>query len=136
VLDEYITQWYILAVNSPARIFKTAWFAKAARKAHIPDAELLRVVKEAIDGQVTDMGGGVFKKRLNRNEHRAIILSKHGDCWVFQHLFAKKDQANISASDLMMLRRLTKEYAALSGVQMQQLLDDQHWTEISCELKI
>jgi len=24
------------------RVFKTAWFSKAARKAHIPDSELVR----------------------------------------------------------------------------------------------
>jgi len=37
---------------------------------------------------------------------------------------AKKDQANISESDLMALRRLAKGYAALSPSQVQQLIDD------------
>jgi len=43
---------------------------------------------------------------MNRNEHRAILLAKSGQDWVFQHLFAKKDQANISTSELAALRRL------------------------------
>jgi len=122
-------------MNSPIRIFKTPWFAKAARKAQITDAELLRVAAQAEQGQAVDMGGGVFKKRLNRNEHRAIILAKSGQSWVFQHLFAKKDQANISASDLADLRRLAKGYAALSDTQVQQLLDNRDWMEIPCEPK-
>jgi len=80
---------------------------------------------------VVDLGGGVFKKRLNRNEHRALILAKRGDCWVFQHIFAKKDQANINASDLASLRLLAKEYANLSPAEVQQLLDNRKWMEIT-----
>jgi len=117
-------------MNPPTRIFKTAWFAKAARKAGIDDAALREAVQQAMRGQVVDLGGGVFKKRLNRNEYRALILAKRGDCWVLQHMFAKKDQANISASDLASLRRLAKGYADLSHAQIQQLLDDREWTEI------
>jgi len=118
-------------MNPVARVFKTTWFAKAARKAQIADSELLRVAEQVMQGQVVDLGGGVFKKRLNRNEHRAIILAKRGDCWVFQHLFAKKDQANISTSDLAILKQLAKGYAALSDVQVQQMLDDDEWKEIT-----
>jgi len=33
-------------MNLPVHIFKTAWFAKAARKAGIVDTELLRVVEQ------------------------------------------------------------------------------------------
>jgi len=117
-------------MNPSPRIFKTAWFAKAARKAGIDDATLREAAQQAMRGQAVDLGGGVFKKRLNRNEHRALILAKHGDCWVFQYMFAKKDQANISASDLASLRRLAKGYADLSHAQIQQLLDDRKWTEI------
>jgi len=118
-------------VNYPARIFKTAWFSKAACKAHIPDAELLRVVREAIDGQVIDMGGGVFKKRLNRNEHRAIILSKRGDCWVFEYLFAKQDKANISRAELLGFREIVVTYSSLTTEQINLLINDGAWVELS-----
>lgn len=60
------------------RVFKSAWFAKAARKAGIADSELCEAAREAMQGQVEDLGGGVFKKRLNRNMHRAIVLAKSG----------------------------------------------------------
>jgi len=119
--------------DAPCRIFKTAWFAKAAQKSHIPDAELLDAIAQAIQGQVVDLGGGVYKKRLNRNAHRAIILTKHGDRWVFQHLFAKKDQDNISASNLLALRQLAKFYATFDDERIEQLLDDQEWVELGDE---
>ena len=55
------------------RVFKAALFSKAARKAHINDVELCVAIREAMQGQVDDLGGGVFKKRLNDNMHRSII---------------------------------------------------------------
>lgn len=60
------------------RTFKTAWFAKAARKAHISDEELCEAIRQVALGQADDLGGGVFKKRLNKNRHRSIILAKSG----------------------------------------------------------
>jgi hypothetical protein len=49
------------------RIFKTAWFAKAAWKAHIPDEELCSAIRQVMLGQADHLGGGVFKKRLRKN---------------------------------------------------------------------
>ena len=60
------------------RTFKTAWFAKAARKARISDSELCDAIREVMNGQADDLGGGVFKKRLNKNMYRSIILAKGG----------------------------------------------------------
>lgn len=64
--------------TATARTFKTAWFAKAAGKARISDDELCEAIREVMKGQVDDLGGGVFKKRLNKNMHRSIILAKFG----------------------------------------------------------
>jgi len=80
------------------RTFKTAWFAKAARKAHITDAELCKAIRQVALGQVDDLGGGVFKKRLNDNMYRSIVLAKSGEFWVFVYLFAKQDRENIDWS--------------------------------------
>ena len=52
-------------------------------------------------GQVDDLGGGVFKKRINNNMHRAIILAKAGRFWKFEYLFAKNDRENIKAAELV-----------------------------------
>ena len=62
--------------GGPARTFKTAWFSKAARKALIADKELCAAIAQVRKGQCDDLGGGVFKKRLDKNRHRSIILAK------------------------------------------------------------
>lgn len=113
-----------------ARTFKTAWFAKAARKALIADDELCEAVQEVMQGQADDLGGGVFKKRLNKNRHRSILLAKGGRHWVYQFLFAKKDQANIANDDLTDFRLVAKRYAALNDDQITKLISAGDWMEI------
>lgn len=66
------------------RAFKSAWFAKAARKAKITDAELCKAIEQVMVGQADDLGGGVFKKRLGGNRHRSIVLARGGDWWVYE----------------------------------------------------
>ncbi|MCY0150706.1 type II toxin-antitoxin system RelE/ParE family toxin [Hoeflea sp. G2-23] len=92
------------------RVFKTAWFAKAAKKARISDKALLKAIHQVALGQADDLGGGVFKKRLNDNMHRSIVLAKAGEFWVFAYLFAKKDRANIDDDELLAFRKLTDLY--------------------------
>ena len=113
-----------------ARAFKTAWFAKAARKARITDEELYEAFQDVINGQADDLGGGVFKKRLNKNMHRSIILAKGGRYWICQYLFAKKDRANIEDDELKDFRILAKSYATLTNEQIAKLLDDTDLMEI------
>lgn len=112
------------------RIFKTAWFSKAARKARIRDDELCEAIQEVMKGQADDLGGGVFKKRLNRNMHRSIILAKGGQYWVYEYLFAKKDRANIEDDELEDFRTLAKSYAMLNEEQLAKLLEDEDLREI------
>ena len=71
--------------------FKASWFSKAARKSGIGDDELCRAIRQVVNGQADDLGGGVFKKRLNENRHRSIILAKGGRHWIYEYLFAKKE---------------------------------------------
>lgn len=92
------------------RYFKTAWFAKAAKKARIADRELHKAIVQVTQGQADDLGGGVFKKRLKDNRHRAIILAKAGEFWVFTYLFAKQDRANIDEDELLAFRKLADIY--------------------------
>ncbi len=94
----------------PERVFKTAWFAKAAKKARISDKALSKAIVQVALGQADDLGGGVFKKRLNDNMHRSIVLAKAGEFWVFAYLFAKKDRANIDDDELLAFRKLADLY--------------------------
>jgi hypothetical protein len=116
--------------ESCARAFKTAWFAKAAKKALITDAELCDAIRQVMQGLADDLGGGVYKKRLNSNRYRSIILAKAGRYWVYEYLFAKKDRDNIEDDELAGFRVLAKAYAGLTNSQLAQLLQDQDLMEI------
>ena len=80
---------------SQPRAFKTAWFAKHAKKARISDITLCRALREIQAGQCDDLGGGVFKKRLANHDYRSIIFSRSRGQWIYEYLFAKKDRDNI-----------------------------------------
>ena len=103
-----------MSTQLPWRVFKTAWFTRAARKASISDGELCLAIQQVMDGQADDLGGGVFKKRLNDNRHRSIIVAKGGQYWVYAFLFAKKDRANISPDELAAFRKLATAYAQMT----------------------
>ncbi len=120
----------MIGAEEITRTFKTAWFSKTARKARIGDEELCEAIKEVMKGQADDLGGGVFKKRLNRNMHRSIILAKGGRYWIYQYLFAKKDRANIKDDELKDFRTLARSYATLKEEQIARLLEDKNLTEI------
>ena len=112
------------------RVFKTAWFSKAARKAQIRDDELCDAVRGVMAGQAVDLGGGVFKKRVNDNMHRSIILAKAKNVWVYEDLFAKKDRENIDDDELVGFRMLAKRYASLNVQQLSALIERNHFQEI------
>jgi hypothetical protein len=112
------------------RVFKTAWFVKEARKALIRDTELCETFAEIRKGQCDDLGGGVYKKRLNKNRHRSIVLAKGGLHWIYQYLFAKKDRDNIDEKELEAFRKLAKYYETLTPEQLSKLLEAKDLTEI------
>src|SRR5579859_128514 len=121
--------------DQPARrVFKTAWFSKAARKARIDDEELCTAIAEVMRGQVVDLGGGVFKKRLNNNRYRSIILAGGQAFWVYEYLFAKKDRDNIGDDELKAFRKLAKDYEALAQEKVEALVNDGDWVEICVEV--
>ena len=115
------------------RAFKTEWFSKKARKAHIKDDELCEAFREVLNGQADDLGGGVFKKRLNKNMHRSIVLATSGRLWIYEYLFAKNDRDNIGDDELEDFRTLAKSYASLSDIQLGRLLEDGNLKEICHE---
>ena len=112
------------------RVFKTSWFTKAVRKAHITDDELCSAIRQVMLGQVDDLGGGVFKKRVGKNQYRSIILARTGHYWIYEYLFAKQDRANIEDNELSEFRRLVKVYAGLTIHQVNKLIRENDWMEI------
>lgn len=117
--------------NRMARTFEAKVFARDARRARISDHELCRVIAKARAGQfAADLGGGVIKARLNKNEHRSIILMKGGDLWFYEYLFAKKDRENIEADELAAFKLLVGGYGKLTKRQLKALIDDGDLVEI------
>lgn len=129
MLHYYVTE----PAARAARIFKTARFARAARKAHIDDDELCKAIRQIMNGQAADLGGGVFKKRLNKNMHRGIVLAKGGRNWIFVYLFAKKDRDNVDGGELQDFRMHAEDYETLTDKHLVQLLDDEDLNEICNE---
>ena len=118
-----------------ARVFKTRWFAKAAKKALIQDDELCKAFAEVVKGQGDDLGGGVFKKRLNKNMHRSIVLARGRKVWVYAYLFAKKDRDNIEEDELDAFRDLASLYVSKSNQDITRELDYKELVEICHEQK-
>jgi hypothetical protein len=119
-----------MRINELNRAFKTARFSKDAKKAKIKDIELCLAIQQVLLGQVDDLGGGVFKKRLNNNQHRSIILAKGGKYWIYEYLFAKKNRENIEDDELLAFRQLANSYAGLTEHQVSQLLVNEDFVEI------
>ena len=81
-------------------------------------------------GQADDLGGGVFKKRLDKNRHRSIIVAKGQRYWVYTYLFAKKDRDNITSAELTGFRDLADLYDRKTDVEIELELKAKELTEI------
>lgn len=117
------------------RVFKTKWFSKAAKSHAIKDSELCQAIDAVIQGKADDLGGGIYKKRLNQNRDRAIILAKGGQHWFYTFLYAKQDMANIDNCELAGFRALAKHYAALTDEKMLALIENKELVEICHDCK-
>lgn len=100
------------------RTFKTKWFTKEARGAGITDTDLCAAMMEVWEGKADDLGGGVWKKRLNNNLDRSIILAKGKKYWIYTYLFSKKDQVNIDDDELAGFKKLAKIYEKLTDADV------------------
>lgn len=117
------------------RAFKTKWFNRKAEDEGIADQELCKAFKEVMKGQADDLGGGVWKKRLNDNMHRSIVLAKGSKYWIYAFLFAKKDRENIDEKELREFKKLAKIYGAAKEAEIGDLLKRKELVEIchDCE---
>ena len=121
---------YLMKEAVGARTFKTEWFSKAAKKASISDAELCQAIEQVRLGHCDDLGGGVFKKRLNKNMRRSIIIAKGGKYWVYSFLFAKKDRENITQKELVDFRDLADLFASKTDSDIEKELNGKKLEEI------
>ena len=102
-----------------SRAFKTSHFSKAASKQGISDVELCKAITELDQGQGDNLGGNVWKKRVNKNLSRSIVLTKPAVFWVFIHLFEKQDKDDLAINELRAFKKLAKDFGAggIAGVE-------------------
>ena len=86
-----------------------------------------------MQGQADDLGGGVFKKRLNKNMHRSIVLAKGGRHWIFAYLFAKKDRANVDDDELVDFKKLAQAYSRMTDTELRAALNQGDLLELCDE---
>lgn len=120
--------------SQPAsRTFKTRSFARLAIKAGLTDRELCKAAAELEQGKGDHLGGNVWKKRVNENRGRAIVLTKPADFWLFTYLYSKSDRANIGQDELTGFRQLAAELGTggmngiavlVSGGAIQEICND------------
>ncbi|MXN74092.1 type II toxin-antitoxin system RelE/ParE family toxin [Burkholderia sp. 4701] len=115
---------------SVRRVFKTKGFHKAAKAAHITDAELCDAARQLTRDQGIDLGGNVWKKRLDKNRQRGIVPSKIGRSWVFVFLFAKRDRDNIDERELRGFRKLAADFDGRTDAEIAKLFELNELVEI------
>jgi hypothetical protein len=112
------------------RVFKTGWFDKIARKRGISDQALCEAAAEVMLGLADDLGGGVWKKRLNKNMDRSIVLAKGAKNWIFVYLFQKNDRENIDDAEEAAFKRLADAFSRANAEQIEHQLLSQKLVEI------
>ena len=122
------------------RIFVFKHFHKFTNKQGISDTDLINAVRRAEQGLIdADLGGGVIKQRIarkgqgTRSGFRSIILFRHKDKAFFAHGFAKNEQSNISAQELIFFKSLASDTFALSEEKLNFLLNEQELRELKNE---
>ncbi|WP_411360096.1 type II toxin-antitoxin system RelE/ParE family toxin [Pseudidiomarina sp. YC-516-91] len=110
-------------------IFKSRWFAKWAAKQGLTDNALIAAVGEMESGLIdADLGGFIFKKRAPTNGQgkrtgiRTIVAFKTNDKAFFVFGFAKNSRANISATELLALKKLASELFSYSTEELQKAI--------------
>lgn len=116
-----------------SRVFKTAWFAKAAGKRGITDPALCKAMHEVMEGKADFLGSGVWKKRVNDNMDRIIVAAKGGKNWFFVFLFMKKERENITRAEEAAFKKLASSYALLTPAAISTLLMSNELVEICHE---
>lgn len=94
---------------------------------------LFKAAKEIMEGKAeTDLGGGLFKKRLARagggkhGGYRTIVGYKKpsSDRIIFLYAFAKSEKANISEREEAALSLVAEAFVLATDKQIDQLLSE------------
>lgn len=119
------------------RAYQTHEFSRLARKAGVTDKKLREAVRKIKEGKIdADLGSHLIKQRVSQGRggrsgsHRAIIAHKVGTRIVFLHLFAKRDQDNLTDAEEEAYSKAGKLLASLTDEAVEKLLKTKKWIEI------
>jgi hypothetical protein len=118
-------------------VYLSKEFARLARRSDLADAALLEAVGRADAGTVdADLGAGLIKQRVARpgkgrsGGFRTILAYRRGERAIFLHMFAKSQQANLSAVELELYQDLARVFDALTEHQLDALVSERGWRRI------
>lgn len=96
----------------------------------VSDGDSCKAVKELDAGQGDDLGGNVWKKRLDKNTRRGIVVKKVSDFGVFVYLFAKSERENIDDRELRDFKKLGRDFGKSKSVDIERMLGMKELMEI------
>jgi len=119
------------------RIFKTKWFARFARRENVGDAELREAIARAAKGNVdATLSGALIKQRVAREGggrsggFRTIIAYRVKERGVFLYGFAKNERDNIGVDDLEILKKLGRQFLAMSADEIDRAIKESELIEV------
>jgi len=119
---------------------KTKWFNKWAKKQKLSNERLLLAIADIQNNlSSVNLGGGLYKVRVSL-EHsgkssafRTIVVYKENDRAVMVYGFMKKEQENLSVSELKSFKTLSKDILALSDEALTHAIKNKVFIEIGEE---
>jgi len=115
----------------------TKQFAKWAKKQKIQTEDLANALEEfKKGGYEANLGAYLYKKRIRfqgkgkSGSGRSIIVYKKGDRAIFIHGFAKKEKANLSKKEFLLLKEFAKVLLSLSREKIDIALQNGDFKEV------
>lgn len=130
---------YMLGVATK-RILKLSRFSRWLKKAGLSDADLCKAVEEMAHGLIdADLGGNIYKKRIalpgrgKRGSTRTLLASNLGARWFFMFGLEKNDRENFTPAEMAAVRKLAKEYLAMTDDALESAVAQGIFVEVHDE---
>ncbi|PHS34052.1 MAG: hypothetical protein COA92_03180 [Sulfurovum sp.] len=116
---------------------KTKWFTKWAKKQKLVDDRLLSAITDMQNNLSSiNLGGGLYKVRVSQEHsgksgaYRTIVVYRKDDRAVMVYGFMKKEQENLSSSELKSFKKLAKDILALNNEELDKAIENKVFTQI------